>query len=214
MTDETTKVVPAWIPAVREFQDYFGQYFPHLLDDLDAAGIEMGWLDSRVFGNRLETVRRSKAKHELAKIRAALNLMARHDMSYWQPMNFELFCAVKHRGDEVAAKADEIFKFLLTLDEWQKDEELDGILNRFFVEAEKAIEATPDSSNINWDAVHAIDVLRILWWRNTGHDGPARALNPASRFASFLKDGFEFLEIEGDHLSAFRRWAATSSDKE
>ncbi|WLA36182.1 hypothetical protein QNJ95_24380 [Bradyrhizobium elkanii] len=210
MTDETTtQVVPEWwISAARDFQDCFGQYFPNLVDDVDDAGREMDWLYNRVHGNPIETVRRSKARDELAKIRTGLNLMARHDMSYWMSMNFALSEAIRG-GDEGAAKADEILKFLFKLQEWQEKEELDGILNCFFAATEKAIEATPDSGNINWDAVHAVEGLRALWWRNTLRHGPTRALNPASRFASFLKDGFEYLEIEGDHLSAFRRWATT-----
>jgi hypothetical protein len=213
MTDETTtRVLPKWVPAIREFQECFAKYFPHLLDDLDTAGGEMEWLKSRVFRNPLDTIRHSKAKRELKKMRAALNLMARHDTAYWLTMSSALFRAIEG-GDEVAAKTNNIFEFVLNLDEWQGNGELDGILNRFFVEAERAIRATPDTSNINWRAIHAVDGLRTLWWRNTGRAGPARALNPASLFASFLKDGLNYLEIEGDHLSAFRRWAATSSDR-
>jgi hypothetical protein len=80
---------------------------------------------------------------------------------------------------------------------------------------EKAIEddlnRLPDTGNTNWDAVFAVDSLRIVWLRNTGLEAPAKALNPASEFASFLEDGFHYLKVEASPVPAFRRWVAWSS---
>ena len=74
----------------------------------------------------------------------------------------------------------------------------------------------PDTGNTNWDAVFAVDALRNVWWRNTGHDAPAKALNPASEFASFLRDGFGYLNVEASPVPAFRRWVAwcNATDRE
>lgn len=40
-----------------------------------------------------------------------------------------------------------------------------------------------------------------------------RALNPATPFADYLRNGFEFLGIAADPVSAFKRWAAIRREK-
>jgi hypothetical protein len=84
---------------------------------------------------------------------------------------------------------------------------LDKVLAGFVEKANREIDRLPEQSNIHWQAVHAVDFLRHLWWRNTGSEAPARALNPASAFCRFLGDGLDFLEIDADPMSAFKRWA-------
>jgi hypothetical protein len=86
---------------------------------------------------------------------------------------------------------------------------LSKVVKRFADAARSAIDQVPDQGNIHWKAIHAVEGLRILWWRNTGKNGPSRALNPASRFASYLRDGFDFLDIRANTESAFKRWVAT-----
>lgn len=207
MTGEAeSKIVPAWRPFVRQFQATFLPYFPHLTD-FDTAGFEAEWLETRVHGNPKDTIRRSQAKREVAKIGAALIMMGQHDASYWQPLFTELFW--KKRDDPLAESADLIFRFLLDLGEMSDNGTLQLAVDRFLASAEKAIDTLPDRRNVNWDAVHAVDGLRILWWRNTGENGPAKALNPASKFAAYLRVGFEFLGINADPVSAFKRWAET-----
>jgi hypothetical protein len=209
MTDEAdSKIVPAWRPFVRQFQEVFLPYFPHLTD-FDAAGFEAEWLETRVHGNPKDTIRRSQAKREVAKIGAALKMMGQHDTSYWQPLFTELFWKKKESDDALAESADLILRFLLDLGEMGDNGSLHLAVDRFVAGAEKAIDVLPDRGNVNWDAVHTVDGLRVLWWRNTGKNGPVKALNPASKFASYLRDGFEFLDINADPVSAFRRWAET-----
>ena len=78
----------------------------------------------------------------------------------------------------------------------------------FVFDAEIAIDCVPETANINWEAVDAVEALRLLWWRNSDREAPSRALNPASPFHSYLKDGFDWLEIAADPTSAFKRWVA------
>ena len=73
---------------------------------------------------------------------------------------------------------------------------LENALALFREGAVEDMNRLPDTGNTNWDAVFAVDALRNVWWRNTGHDAPAKALNPASEFASFLRDGFGYLNVE------------------
>ena len=81
------------------------------------------------------------------------------------------------------------------------------MLASFVEKATREIDRLPETRNINWAAVEAVARLRGLWWRNTGSEAPSRALNPASPFCQFLADGFAFLDIEADPVSAFKRWA-------
>ena len=103
-------------------------------------------------------------------------------------------------------------KFLLELNHMESEGLIEAVLAKFVTDAENEIDTLPERRNINWAAVDATDALRGLWWRNTGKEGPFRALNPASKFASFLRDGFLFLDIDADPISAFKRWVAL--DKE
>ena len=201
-----TTIVSEWLPEVRLFQKTFSPYFAHLADDLDSAGFEMDWLHTRVLGNPLDTVRRSKAKKELAKIVAALAFMGKHDLGYWMKL-MGIIMDAKENGDELADHVDEILKFLLDLQHMEQGV-LSRVLKAFSDSASRAIDQVPNQGNIHWKAMDAIDGLRILWWRNTGKDGPSRALNPASRFASYLRDAFDFLEIKANPESAFKRWVA------
>jgi len=88
---------------------------------------------------------------------------------------------------------------------------LDNALARLREEAVDAMSRLPDRGNTNWEAVFAVDALRVVWWQNTGREAPSKALNPASEFASFLRDGFRYLEVEANPIAAFRRWVAWNS---
>lgn len=203
MTEESNTVL-RWIPAVQEFQTTFSPYFPKLSEDFDTAERQMGWLHNSVWGNPLDTVRRAQARRDLQKLMSSLkNLGA--DLPFLRHMYASLYRG-KTGGDEVAADAHQVLKFLLRLNVWRYDERLDPALERFAAEAEKAINAIPETLNVNWEAVHAIDCLRVFWRMNKWREAPARALNPASTFADFLNVGFSYLEIDGDPVSAFKRW--------
>lgn len=208
LPQDTGRVVASYVPATRRFQQTFGPYFPWLLTDFEGAASEMGWLSNRVFLNPMYTVRRPKAHTELAETVTALNRMATHEDGHILALWTRLYHAASD-GDEAAERAREVAEFLMLIREWAEENVLRETLDVFRSTAAGAIDETPDQRNVKWDAVHAIDKLRILWWRNTGRWPAGRRLNPASKFAGFLRDGFTWLEIEAEPLSAFRRWATT-----
>jgi len=201
------------ILVVMEFQETFGKYLPNIINDFDLALHESRWILNHVYGNPIDTVRRSKAMKDVADLKRIILKLSRSELTYWQPMLGSLMDA-KQNGDPEGARVESIFKFLLSLQDWQEQNTLKGTLTRYVAEAEKAINRLHDTGTVNWRAVNAVDGLRILWWRNTGQEGPARALNAESPFASYLADGFLYLGIEADHMSAFKRWCATIRDNE
>jgi hypothetical protein len=81
------------------------------------------------------------------------------------------------------------------------------VIDKLIADSDRLVDLTPEKANVNWPALNAVHALRWLWWRNTGKQAPSRALNPASKFHTYLTDGFEFLEIGSDPVSAFKRWA-------
>lgn len=209
------KIHPDYLPAVMEFQRVFSRYFPNFEDDIyDAAG-EMGWLHNGMFTNPIETVRRSKAKKDLRRLAAFVR-----DVSTWNwPLMYRLI-GVKMEakesddGDRVSAFVESLYDFVLACDEMEHYELVDTVLEKFVNAAEEDFDTFPETRNINWDAVNAIRRLRTLWWRNTGMYAPSRALNPASLFACYLQDGFDFLKIDADPASAFRRWVAVRREED
>jgi hypothetical protein len=202
-------ISPKYVAAAREFQQTFSVYFPKMENDIDDAALEMEWLTNSVWGNPLTVARRQKIKRSLEVIGKSLKRIGQFDTPYWDNLMFQIFES-KGRGDNDADCIDEIFKFLLTLSQWHGEGSLSKVVDRFVNEAQAATDKLPEAGNINWEAVHAVDRLRILWRRNMGSGAPARALNPATKFAQYLKDGFQYLGISADPISAFKRWAEIS----
>jgi hypothetical protein len=202
-------MLPGYESGIREFQKTFGPYLSRVATDFEEAEAEYSWFESRVFGNPLDTVRRAKAKKQLKRISSALRAVGKYESGYFLPALVAARMDQEIRPKDAATDgAIEILNFLLTLGHLESDKVLSTSISRFEKYALRAIEIAQDTRNINWQAVHAIDTLRILWWRNTGKDAPSRALNPASKFAAFLDDGFHWLDIDADHISAFKRWSA------
>ena len=224
MTEAEICLPSQWKQAVREFQLAFGSHFPHLLNDWIAAEREMNWLDSMVFGNPLETCRRREALRELYKLKSLIGDLADMELPGMYRAQLELTMLKEGLVDKVAAQSPgylieehspeisdaerKIIAVVTTIGEMAGNEEIPLALESLCARMERGIAEVPETGNINWEAVNAVDGLRWLWWRNNdGKHGPAKALNPASRFASFLRDGFAYLEIDADPLSAFKRWA-------
>jgi hypothetical protein len=85
-------------------------------------------------------------------------------------------------------------------------------LNDYEFWARSAVDQMPNRKNINWTAVHAISQLRFYWRAGSlGRVAPRRALNPSCQFANYLRDAFDFFGVEGDPISAFKRWAALAA---
>ena len=197
---------------IRRFQRVFGGYFPGLLESEHEVILEEDWLQCRIYGNPTETIKKSSIENELRKFRKAIQTLAEHPKGYCKNM-----IAISYwdsKDDKLGIKASEIFEFILLLDEVAEEGTLPQVLDRYERWAREAIASTPDRRNINWEAVHAVSRLRWFWWRRTGEDAPGRALNPASPFADYLRDAFEYFEIAADPISAFRRWAALAEKDE
>lgn len=197
--------------AHRHFQVVFGTHFPYLLEDEHRTIVECEWIYNSIFGNPMETVKKSGLGQEFKKLRKAVRTVAEHPTGYLMAMlgSFD-------EGNDVDAGAKAIFDFLLDVSDMMPPHNspvpLAKALDRYEALAREAINRTPDRRNIKWDAVHAVYRLRVLWWRNTGEDAPRRALNPESPFANYLRDAFDYLEIKGDPVSAFRRWATLADE--
>jgi hypothetical protein len=108
----------------------------------------------------------------------------------------------------------DVYDFLLTLQDLAHyDHILPAVLDELESHARKAAHYVPDRRNINWEAVHAVDHLRGFWESWTETSAPRRALNPESPFANYLRDAFEFFGIQGDPVSAFKRWVALEDEE-
>lgn len=185
----------------------FKSYFPQFAD-FETAAIEYEWLQCRVIGNPAQTVRRAQARAELQRIAAALRTLIECDMPYWEPLGFDLRFGHVRTDVPILKWEREIFSFIMELSEIRDEGWTNAVIDGFVADAEAAMAILPDTANINWESVNAVDGLRWLWWRNTGKHGPSRALNPASTFCQYLRDGFAYMEIDADPISAFKRWAA------
>jgi hypothetical protein len=109
-------------------------------------------------------------------------------------------------NENVLRDAREIYNCLLTISDTAEDKTLPQILDRLDFWAREASEYLLDRRNVKWEAVNAVDRLRGAWESYNEAAAPRRALNPASPFADYLRDGFEFFDISGDPAAAFKRW--------
>jgi hypothetical protein len=217
-----TRIKKWWVPRAKEFQHTFVKYFPHL-EDFDAAANEWSWLHSHWTLNQISTVRRSQSVKELESIIRALRLLAKGSCWPWWGTIY---------GAQTAAEADsrnrvtqDLGYIANALEELNNinlpndvgaDFRLEAALALFRKGALENLSHLPNKGSTNWKAVFAVDALRAVWWRNTGREAPAKALNPASEFASYLRDGFGYLNVKASPVPAFRRWVGwcNATDRE
>lgn len=197
------------------FRTKLGQYFPHLADNLGACAFECNWFHSGIYTNPTETFKRTDAKRQMRQIRKAVSNLASLDLGYWLEMSMNF--PGKEPVDDTDALMRAIHDFIGTLDELTdkaalRSADLNAALNDYERRYYGAIANVPDRRNINWSAVDAAYRLRGLWWRNTGQNAPQNALNPESTYANFMRDAFDVFGIDGDPVSAFRRYAALAKD--
>jgi hypothetical protein len=197
---------PNCLERVKKFQRTFVKYFPDF-DDLQVAATEWSWLHSHWICNGIATVRRAQVMGELGCVVRALRLIAKCNMP-WAMNLYDAKRAPEAEGaDQITRDHAIIAEAIIDLHSMDEDGALEAALTRFQDAAEGTLRHLPDTGNTNWDAVFAVDALRTVWWRNTDNDAPAKALNPASEFASYLRDGFRWLKVEANPVAAFRRWA-------
>ena len=186
---------------VLKFQAALASHLPRLSDQATAAAE----LKAVLLHPGLRTVRRGPAKGEVRKVRKQLERLATLGGGI-SPALSGVFSRCKE-NERVA----NIVKFVHLLQLWQNIGALGAVLDQFEKEIAAEIDLFAETGSTNWPGVWAVDCLRDLWARQTGRKAP-HALNPATKFAAFLGDGFQFLgnitELHSDPASAFKRWAA------
>jgi hypothetical protein len=205
---------PEFIERAKKFQRMFAPYFPELNDDFHSACVGMEYLWHGFKMNPLQTAQKQQARRDLQQLVNAIRRLSRNEVPYFLGVSYDIRkeeAAEKEAGSDgyysIAGFQRDILDFLLTLDDMRGERLTEKVLAQFVEKANREIDRLPEQSNINWQAVHAVDRLRRLWKIYTDSNGPSRALNPASTFCRFLGDGLDFLEIEADPVSAFKRWA-------
>ncbi|MCF6321995.1 MAG: hypothetical protein L3J32_09540 [Rhizobiaceae bacterium] len=202
------KVSDSYLESLIEFDSTFSQYFPHFIGEPDTAAFELEWIWTRYSGNPLETVRQSNARKEIKKFSKMITQISAMEHGYWLALSI----ALSDDKSKTKESQEILLDFILDIVDLNETDQLDATMTDFCASVNIAIDRTHDRSNINWEAVHAVDGLRILWWRNTGKNAPFY-LNPASKFAKYLSDGFKVLKVDSDPISAFKRWAAILGSK-
>jgi len=187
------------IDQLIRFENLIAPYFPELENDHYAAGFEMEWLWTSYQHSSIEIVPKPLAIKELYKLEHSLNFLIDIDLSYYLTLATQENKNTRYFLDFLS----EINNSVNTPDDCMGKKKVSD----FIEHCKKTIESLPDKGNKNWDGLLAVESLRVLWWRNSGRSKEApRYLNPATTFAEYLRDGFKFLEIEGDVVSAFRSW--------
>ncbi|WP_139802672.1 hypothetical protein [Aurantimonas sp. 22II-16-19i] len=192
------------------FQAVFGRYAPWIIGNDHATIRVHGAMTDGLKFNPPETLKKNSFEADLKRFRKAIEALS--DWSIWGtkacigtvPLHLE-----SDDPEDAASVAKSIYYCLLTIaDAAHHYENLPQALDALEGWARSAAEYVPDQRNINWEAVHAVGNLRGYWENMTETPAPSRALNPASPFADFLRDAFEFFQITGDPMSAFKRWVA------
>lgn len=199
---------PEDLEVIQRFQRVFGRYAPWLLESEHATIRVHGAFQDGLKFNPPETINKTTFEADLKRFRKAIRTLADWPIWCMKPMLIRRPPEIDDPED-VTNVASGIHDFLLTLsDAAHYYENLPQILDELEGWARQAARYVPDRRNINWEAVHAVDRLRGYWENMTEIPAPKRAVNPASLFASYLRDAFEFFEITGDPIAAFKRWVA------
>jgi len=126
----------------------------------------------------------------MRKVAQALRILSSHDLRH--PL---ILPDLNYEDTRVVFWENEIIRMILKLWDMEREGLTLKVVDKLAADSDALVDATPETANVNWSAVNAVHDLRWLWFRNTGKHGPARALNPASRYHAYLSDGFEFLGI-------------------
>jgi hypothetical protein len=201
---------PDDVAKLRRFQQIFGRYFPDLLENEHATiHLEQRLWDG-IFGNPIQTINKGTFEADLKRFRDAIKVLS--EWPIWGATlyfgNIPVVSQEFRDGENILHVAIEIYECLLMIGDVAHDKKLTEVLDQLESWARDTSEYLPDRRNINWEAVNAVDQLRGFWesWGEPRREAPRRALNPASPFADYLRDAFEFFEISGDPISAFKRW--------
>lgn len=159
-----------------------------------------------MYGTPEPAVRRSEALRDLEALKLAILTLNTISKRQWGLLERCRDTNAKPRLRD--AEMDLLFLFT-QVERLDENALLIPALEKLCARMRREIRDLPDARNINLKAVQAVDARRDLWLRNTGKTAPSQALNPNCQFAQFLRDGFVYLNIEADPVSAFKRWVAT-----
>lgn len=200
------------LAKIRRFQLIFGKHIPCLLESEHHTIHLHQRLSDGIFGNPPQTISKGTFEADLKRFRNAIKVLTKWPI--WGAMVSSnvvphVSAELRVNEDDVLHVAVEIYDFLLLIDDVaHHSRKLPQVLDQLERWAREASENLPDRRNINWEAVNAVDRLRGSWESYNEMQAPRRALNLASPFADYLREGFEFFEISGDAISAFKRWVA------
>lgn len=200
---------PEIVEAAKEFRRVFMPYFPGLTPE--RAMDEMNWLGAAVFANPIYTIRRAQLFKDVKRFHKATDTVVGLDELeniLRRPLGW-VSTLDNNTPNEVRKDARQVLRVLWRLRSMHEKGRLAPAMKAIDkwinVVADEKI-GFPQTQNINWEAVHAVEGLRTLWKRNMARRPPARPLNPETRFANYLRAGFEYLELDADPVSAFKRW--------
>jgi len=199
---------PEKLAMIQRFQRIFGRHIPHLLKSESATiSLHQELLDG-IFGNPIQTMNKSTFEADLKRFRGAINVLA--EWPIWGKMVYfdvvPIISSEFRDNENVLHVTLEIYDCLLRIGDMSDEKKLPQVLDQLESWAREASEYLMDHRNIKWEAVNAVDRLRGTWESYTETPAPRRALNPASPFADYLRDAFEFFNISGDPVAAFKRW--------
>jgi hypothetical protein len=208
---------PEKLAMIRRFQQIFGRHIPFLLEDEHATIHLHSRLWGGIFLNPIDTINKSTFEADLKRFRKAIKALA--EWPIWGTMVCITVVPLSPEvwdDENVSHAALEIYKCLLTIEHMADDKKLPQVLDELegWAREASASEYLMDRRNVNWEAVNAVDKLRGFWESWTVTPAPSRALNPASPFADYLRDAFEFFNISGDPVAAFKRWVAVEDARQ
>lgn len=203
---EYPKASAEYVKELVKFEVWFWEFFPAPQGCHEESSFELEWLWTSYDGGRHEAVPHSKALADLKNLEKSLRFISDMQFEFYLPLAMTL---IDGRDDETEAGVlkMKILDFVGDLNSGTNDA-TDGVreavISDFIADCREAILTTDDKKNINWQAIEAIRALRTLWWRNNERIKAPIALNPETPFADYLRGGFQFLDVRGDIVSAFR----------
>jgi hypothetical protein len=206
---------PEDLAELNRFQRIFGRHIPFLLEDEHATiHLHQRLLDG-IFFNPIDTINKSTFEADLKRFRKAIKVLAEWPIWGSQGCMFAVMPEPEiWNYENVLHVAHGIYKCLLTIQDMADNKKLPQVLDQLEGWARKASEAIEDRRNINWRAVKAVEELHGFCESWTESPAPSRALNPASPFAEYLRDAFEFFNVSGDPVAAFKRWVAVEDARQ
>jgi hypothetical protein len=207
---------PKNLAMIQRFQRIFGRHIPCLLEsEHHTIHLHQQIMDG-IFNNPIPTISKSTFEADLKRFRRAIKVLA--EWPIWGAMiGTGAQPPLEEDQDGIVLQAaQEIYRCLLTIEDMADyEKKLPQVLDQLEGWAREASEHLMDRRNVNWEAVNAVDRLRAYWESYNESSAPRRALNPASPFADYLRDAFEFFNISGDPAAAFKRWViAEDADRE